>query len=124
MIKLSSIVGKVTSFFKGFFSQGIPTLEAEAKNELSAVENSLLVFIGTDLGKLAIDAVGVAAGVGKSGDPAFAAAKSQFIADAKVAGHDLENIGSGVVDWMIQTAYTYISGVSTNISKAVPPPVA
>lgn len=97
---------------KGWFAKEIPTLEAEAKAELGKVEDSLIAFAGTDLGKLAIDTVqGVQGLAGGVGGPAFLAAKAKFIADAKTAGHDLENIGSGIVDWMIQTAYTVISGV-------------
>lgn len=117
----SSILSKVGKFFVGIFSKSIPTLIASAKAELATVEQAVIVFAATDLGKLAIDAVGMAATAGQTGDAAFAAAKAKFIADAKGAGHDLETIGNGIVDWMIQTAYTFVAGTFANISTVTPP---
>lgn len=107
----TAIFSATISLFKGWFEKEIPTLEAAAKAELATVETSIITFGKTDLGKLAIDAVNMAQGKLLTGDAAFAAAKTQFIADAKTAGHDLTAIGSGIVDWMVQTAYTLISGV-------------
>lgn len=105
----SKIFVAVEDEFKGWFAKEIPTLTAEAKTELETVETSLIAFGKSDLGKLAVDAVNIAQDK-LTGDAAFAAAKTQFIADAKTAGHDLSAIGSGIVDWMIQSAYTLIAG--------------
>jgi hypothetical protein len=108
---LSTLVSAAASKIEGIFSKEIPTLAAAAKTEFATIETALVSFASTDLGKLAVDAVNLAASKGETGDTAFATAKAQFIADAKTAGHDLTTISSGLVDWMIQTAYTTISGV-------------
>lgn len=113
----SAIFSVVIDAFKGWFAKEIPTLEASAKAELETVEAALINFGKTDLGKLAIDAVNLAKTKLLTGDDAFAAAKTQFVADAKTAGHDLSAIGSGIVDWMIQSAYTLVSGV---VSQSTP----
>lgn len=119
-MSFGAIVKSVGKFFVGIFTKSIPTLVAAAKSELATVEQAVIVFAGTDLGQLAIDAVGMAATSGQTGDAAFAAAKAKFITDAKAAGHDLETIGSGIVDWMIQTAYTFVAGTFANISAITP----
>jgi hypothetical protein len=110
--KFSSILPALGKFFAGIFTKNLPSLEAAAVAELASVEQSIIVFAKTDLGKLAIDAVSLATGATNADK--FAAAKALFIADAKTAGHDLTVMGSGVVDWMIQTAYTFAAGVITN----------
>ena len=55
---------------------------------------------------------------GTSDADARAAAKTKFIADLKTAGHDVENIGKGILDWMIQTAYTYSASTVAAIQAA------
>lgn len=119
MFKFSTILSAVAHFFTGAFTKALPALEASAKAELTTVEASLVAFAKTDLGKLAIDAVSVASALpGGTSSSMFAAAKTQFIADAETAGHDLKTIGLGVVDWMIQTAYTVSVNVITNAATS------
>lgn len=114
MFKLSSILPAIGHFFVGIFEKAIPSLESAAKSELAIVESSVTTFAKTDLGKLAIDAVSAASALpGGTNSTMFAAAKAQFITDAKAAGHDLGTIGLGIVDWMIQTAYTFTVNVIT-----------
>jgi hypothetical protein len=113
----SVLIGSAVGLFKGWFAKEIPTLTAEAKAELGTVEDSLIAFAKTDLGKLAVDAVNMAKDKLQTGDEAFATAKAQFITDAKTAGHDISAIGSGIVDWMIQSAYTIIAGVVAQTPK-------
>lgn len=121
MFKVSSIVTSIGHFFVGIFAKALPSLEASVKAELVNVEVSITGFAATDLGKLAIDAVSAASTLPAGTNSAmFAAAKAQFIADAKTAGHDLETIGLGVVDWMIQTAYTFTANVVASAQSAVP----
>jgi hypothetical protein len=110
----------IVKTFAGIFGKLIPTLSADAKAEFAKVEASLIAFAATDLGKLAIDAVtAFPALAGGVGGPAFLSAKAKFIADAKTAGHDLESIGTGIVDWFIQTAYTVVAGVVSQSSGVV-----
>jgi hypothetical protein len=119
MFKFSTILAAVGHFFVGAFTKALPALTADAKAELTTVEGSLVAFAKTDLGKLAIDAVTAASAVPNGTNSAmFAAAKAQFLADAKTAGHDLSTIGLGVADWMIQTAYTFSVNVITNAKSA------
>jgi hypothetical protein len=112
----AGIVTDAENLFSGVFNTG--TLKASASAELASVEQSAVAFVKTDIGSLALDAVNMAEGkvAGTSGDDKFAAAKAQFIADAKTAGHDLETLGKGVVDWMIQTAYTYAVNVAVALA--------
>lgn len=115
MFKFSTILTSIGHFFAGAFTKALPALETAAKTELTAVETSLVTFAKSDLGKLAIDAVSVASALpGGTNSAMFAAAKTQFLADAKTAGHDLSTIGLGVADWMIQTAYTFSVNVIAN----------
>lgn len=114
---LSKILIPIAHVFTGAFTKALPTLEASAKAELTNVEGSIVAFVKTDLGKLAVDAVGLVPAT-LSGGAAIAFAKTQFIADAKTAGHDLTTLGSGVVDWMVQTAYTFSAGVVGNLATA------
>jgi hypothetical protein len=119
MFKFSTILAAIGHFFTGAFTKVLPALETAAQAELSTVEASLVTFATTDLGKLAIDAVSAASALsGGTNSTMFAAAKAQFIADAKTAGHDLSTIGLGVVDWMIQTAYTFSVNVITATQTA------
>lgn len=120
--KLSSILPAIGHFFVGVFTSVFPGLEAAAKTELTSIETSVINFAKTDLGKLAIDAVSFASALpsGTTDDAAFEAAKTKFVADAKVAGHDLSTIGKGIVDWMIQTAYTFTANVVAAASAAAP----
>lgn len=128
--KFSTVLSAVSHFFTGAFTKALPALEASAKAELATVETSLSTFAKTDLGKLAIDAVAVASALpGGTASTMFAAAKSGFIADATTAGYDLGAIGLGVVDWMVQTAYTFsvnvISAASTSattLASSTPAP--
>ena len=115
MFKFSTILSGISHFFKGVFSNSIATLEASAKAELATIEEAVILFAKTDLGKLAIDAVALVPS-GQSNGASFSQAKATFIADAKTAGHDLATIGGGVVDWMVQTAYTYSAGILTQVA--------
>lgn len=115
MFKISTVLSAISHFFTGAFTKALPALETAAKQELTTVEASLVTFAKSDLGKLAIDAVSAASALpGGTNSAMFAAAKTQFLADAKTAGHDLSTVGLGVVDWMIQTAYTFSVNVITN----------
>lgn len=117
MFKISAILPAIGHFFVGIFEKAVPTLEAAAKTEFANVEQSVIAFAASDLGKLAVDAVTAASALSSGNDDAaFAAAKAQFIADAKTAGHDLSTIGKGIVDWMIQTAYTFTANVIATAS--------
>jgi len=119
MFKISTILASIAHVFVGAFTKALPALTTAATAELTTVEGSLVTFAKTDLGKLAIDAVSTASALpGGTNSAMFAAAKTQFIADAKVAGHDLETVGLGVVDWMIQTAYTFSVNVIQNTTSA------
>lgn len=114
MFKFSTILSAIGHFFVGAFTKALPALEDSAKAELTSVEGSVVAFAKTDLGKLAIDAVTYASTLsGGTDDTMRTAAKTKFIADAKTAGHDLSTIGLGIVDWMIQTAYTFSVNVVT-----------
>jgi hypothetical protein len=115
--KLSTLVSGLGETVKGIFTKPFEALETSAKNELETLEGNLVAFAKTDLGKLAIDAVGVASDK-LTGDPAFAAASAQFVKDAATAGYDLTKVGSGVVDWFVQSAYTFTAGVFANIPTA------
>jgi hypothetical protein len=112
---ISTLVTAAVGKIEGIFEKEIPTLTAAAKTEFSTVEAALQGFAKTDLGNLAIDAVNYAATLGQTGTTAQATAKTKFVEDAKTAGHDLTTIGSGIVDWMIQTAYTVVNGVVAQI---------
>lgn len=122
MLNFSTVLTAIGHFFTGAFTKALPALETAAKAELTTVETSLVAFAKSDLGKLAIDAVSVASALpGGTSSTMFAAAKTQFIADATTAGHDLSTIGLGVVDWMIQTAYTFSVNVIASASTATAP---
>lgn len=115
MFSISKILVSIGSFFAGAFVKALPALASEAKAELQTVEASVVAFAKSDLGKLAVAAVTAASALPNgTNSTMFAAAKATFIADAKTAGHDLGTIGLGVVDWMVQTAYTFSVNVIAN----------
>ena len=109
----ASILSGGEHLFAGLFS----SLKSDVVAELGPVETGIITFMKTDLGKLAADAVNEASAKFSSNPEAFAGAKAQFLEDAKIAGHDLETLGRGVVDWMIQTAFIYAARI---VAQLVP----
>lgn len=117
----SGIVSGLAHLFTGAFTKAVPTLIDTAKTELTNIEASVSAFITTDLGKIAIDSVAYASSITSNDNAARDAAKAKFIADAKIAGHDLETVGLGIVDWMVQSAYTFTANVVAQLPTATPP---
>jgi len=72
----------------------------------ASIASFLNDFVTQDLGKLAVDAVEYvqASLPNATGDEKRAAAKAKLVADLKAAGHDAEQFGESVLNFLIEAA--------------------
>lgn len=101
-----------------FFTTKLP--QAIENESGKTVEDAILTFVKTDVGKLTVDACDYASTLPNiSGTAARDAAKARLIADAKAAGKDLEAVGSGLLNLFIEMGYTYLDGVVSELPALI-----
>jgi hypothetical protein len=113
---LSKILSSIGHFFVGFFTTILGSDAAKT------VEEAIIAFIKTDVGKLALDAVNYASTLppGTSNDALRAAAVEKLKADLTAAGKDLKTIGTSSLNLFIEMAFTYVSGTISKIPTTAP----
>ncbi len=92
-------------FFEGFFKQILGSQEAKT------LEQAVLDFVKTDVGKLALDAVNIASAMPITGnDQIRAAAVAQLRTDLGKAGKDASTLATSTLNLFIELAFTYVTG--------------
>ncbi len=102
---MSTILSAVESIFKGIFNKILGPTEAQN------LEDAVINFVKTDVGKLAVDAVQLASATIGDNASLRATAVAALKADLQKAGKDAETIGESTLNLFVEMAYTYVSGI-------------
>jgi hypothetical protein len=97
---IAVIEGFFVGLFKGIFDSG------SAKQ----IEQSVVAFVKTDVGALAVDAVEFVASEmpGTDGVAKRDAAVAKLKTDAAAAGKDLSALAESTLNWFVETALQYV----------------
>lgn len=110
--KFSTFITDLEGFFAGFFKE---VISSDAGKTL---EQGIVSFVKTDIGKLALDAVEYASTLpaGTTQDALRSAAVAKLKEDLSATGKDLVSIGTSTLNLFIEAAFTYAQGTLTAVA--------
>jgi len=115
-MNLSLILPFLAHYFVGLWTA---FLGADAKE----LEQGIVAFVKTDIGKLAVDAVAAVNTQTLTNTAKRDAAVALLKQDLVTAGKDAASLAESDFNLFVEMAYSYVKGTLGGLAKATPPPV-